>query len=52
MWVFICGSACAAERPNILVILVILADDLGGSTFHRTPNLDRLARQSVFFIKT
>ncbi len=41
------------EKPNILFIL---ADDLGwkdlgcyGSTFHRTPNLDRLASRAVRF---
>ena len=42
-----------AERPNIVFIM---ADDLGwsdlvryGSDFHETPNLDRLARESVVF---
>ena len=41
------------QRPNILVIL---ADDLGysdlgcyGSEIH-TPNLDKLAKQKIFFI--
>jgi len=45
--------AAASGRPNIIVVL---ADDLGwadlgcyGSTFHETPNLDRLAAQSVRF---
>jgi arylsulfatase A-like enzyme len=45
------GSVAAAERPNIVFILI---DDLGrndlgcyGSTFHRTPNLDQLARDGV-----
>lgn len=40
-------------RPNVIVIL---ADDLGwadlscyGSTFHETPNLDRLAKQGMRF---
>lgn len=48
-----CGPAQAAERPNILFIL---ADDLGwrdvgcfGSTFHETPNIDRLAARGVKF---
>jgi len=52
------GAACAREphtlaRPNFVLIL---ADDLGwadvgyqGSTFHRTPNLDALARAGVSF---
>lgn len=49
------GPAAAPDRrpPNVIVILV---DDLGwadlgsyGSTFHRTPNLDRLAREGVRF---
>jgi arylsulfatase A-like enzyme len=42
-----------ARRPNIVFVL---ADDLGwsdlacyGSTIHRTPNLDRFARQGVRF---
>lgn len=41
------------ERPNVIFIL---ADDLGwadlgcyGSTFHRTPHLDRLAARGVRF---
>ncbi|MFO0927193.1 MAG: sulfatase-like hydrolase/transferase [Gemmataceae bacterium] len=50
-----CWSApgAAAERPNVVVIL---ADDLGGadltcygSTFHRTPHLDRLAAGGLRF---
>ena len=51
------GGATAANdsaaRPNFLFIL---ADDLGwadlqsyGSTFHETPNLDRLAREGMRF---
>ncbi|MFM7101946.1 MAG: sulfatase-like hydrolase/transferase, partial [Verrucomicrobiota bacterium] len=49
------GQAAAQDRrpPNVIVILV---DDLGwadlgcyGSTFHRTPHLDRLAREGVRF---
>ncbi len=42
-----------SQRPNIVLIV---ADDLGamdlgcyGSTFHRTPNLDALARQGLRF---
>ena len=42
-----------AEHPNVVFIM---ADDLGwsdlacyGSDFHETPNLDRLARESVVF---
>ena len=44
-------AALAADRPNIVLIL---ADDLGardlgcfGSTYHETPNLDRLAGRGV-----
>ena len=47
------ASAFAAERPNLIFIM---ADDLGwrdigcfGSTFHRTPNLDKLAARGVKF---
>ncbi len=47
------GPAQEAARPNFLFILV---DDLGyadlgcyGSTFHETPNLDRLARSGMRF---
>lgn len=43
----------AADKPNIVFIL---ADDLGwsdlgcyGSTFHETPNLDKLAKQGMRF---
>jgi len=42
-----------AERPNVVFIL---ADDLGlhdlsveGSTFHETPNIDRIAKEGVRF---
>jgi arylsulfatase A-like enzyme len=41
------------KQPNILMILI---DDLGwrdltcyGSSFYETPNLDRLAREGVWF---
>lgn len=44
-------AALAADRPNVVLIL---ADDLGvrdlgcfGSTYHETPNLDRLAARGV-----
>ena len=47
------GEAAPARPPNVVIIL---ADDLGyhdlgvtGSTFYETPNLDRLAVQSVRF---
>ena len=46
-------NTLAATRPNIVFIL---ADDLGwkdvgymGSTFYRTPNIDRLAREGMQF---
>lgn len=50
----LCGTlAMAADRPNVVFIL---ADDLGvhdvgcfGSTFHETPNIDRLASRGVKF---
>src|SRR5687768_6449462 len=45
------ASAFAAKQPNIVFLL---ADDLGwadlkcyGSSFHETPNLDRLARDGA-----
>ena len=51
-----CGPTCAAEtafKPNIVLIL---ADDLGahdvgcfGSTFHKTPNIDALAKRGMLF---
>ena len=44
---FATGDAAAEDRPNVVLIV---ADDLGwadlgcyGSTFYKTPNLDRLA---------
>ena len=44
-------AAVAADRPNVVLIL---ADDLGardvgcfGSTYHETPNIDRLASRGV-----
>jgi len=48
------GPVCGyANKPNVVVILI---DDLGwadlgcyGSSFHRTPNLDRLARDGIRF---
>ncbi|MBK1790325.1 sulfatase [Persicirhabdus sediminis] len=47
------GSLSAAERPNIVFLLV---DDLGrmdlgcyGSTFHETPNIDQLAADGLRF---
>ncbi len=49
----LCGSLSAADRPNVLMILV---DDLGtldlncyGSTDLATPNLDALAKSGVRF---
>ena len=50
------SSACAAEdrRPNVILFLV---DDMGwrdsspyGSTFYETPQMERLAAQSMRFI--
>jgi arylsulfatase A-like enzyme len=48
-----CGTALSAEKPNIVLIVI---DDLGqrdlgcyGSTFYKTPNVDRLARQGLRF---
>src|SRR5271163_4579755 len=45
--------AFAVERPNVVLILI---DDLGqrdlgcyGSTFYKTPNIDRMAREGVRF---
>lgn len=47
------GDGFAAERPNVVIILM---DDLGrndlgcyGSTYHRTPHIDRLAAAGVRF---
>ena len=49
------GGASAADRPNVVFIL---ADDLGvmdlsneGSTFHETPNIDRIAREGMRFTR-
>ena len=52
--VLVLGSPLvAAEKPNVVLIV---ADDLGwrdlgsyGSTFHKTPNLDRLAAEGMRF---
>ena len=51
-----CGSAWTAERRDKPNIVLILADDLGavdtalgGSSFHRTPNLERLAERGMLF---
>src|SRR5438552_2018355 len=50
---FCCARATAADRPNILIVLV---DDAGygdwschGHPFLKTPNVDRLHGQSVRF---
>jgi arylsulfatase A-like enzyme len=47
------GVAAGAERPNVVLIVI---DDLGwadlgcyGSTYHRTPNIDALARRGMRF---
>lgn len=47
------ATAAAAPRPNVVMLLV---DDLGrqdvgyhGSTFHQTPNIDRLSKQGLVF---
>src|SRR5438094_68407 len=47
------ADARAAEKPNLVVIVI---DDLGysdlgcyGSKYHRTPHLDRLAREGLRF---
>jgi arylsulfatase A-like enzyme len=46
-------AAALAERPNVVIILM---DDLGrsdvgcyGSTYYRTPHIDRLAASGVKF---
>jgi arylsulfatase A len=51
-WTVLAGGLTAAP-PNVVFIL---ADDLGardlgcyGSTYHRTPNLDRLAKEGALF---
>lgn len=50
---FAAAFAGAAEKPNVILIVI---DDLGrndlgcyGSTFHRTPHIDRLAADGVKF---
>ena len=52
LWIAGCGAR-APERPSIVVILV---DDLGafdlasyGHPYHRTPSIDRLAREGLRF---
>lgn len=52
LWMSV-GAAVGAERLNVVLMV---ADDLGGrdlgcygSTFHRTPHLDRLAAEGVRF---
>ena len=47
------GNAAPAERPNVIVFLV---DDMGwmdsslyGSTFYKTPAMERLAKSSIRF---
>lgn len=51
--VLLVGSATAADKPNVILIL---ADDLGwadlscyGNTFNETPNIDRLALEGMRF---
>ena len=52
---FLAGDVLALENPKPNVVLIVVDDmgwaDLGcyGSTFHETPNLDRLARRSMRF---
>src|SRR5205823_4406373 len=50
---FTAGPAAAVDRPNVVLILI---DDLGrndvgcyGSTYHRTPHIDRLAASGIRF---
>src|SRR5204862_4704188 len=50
------GRGVAAEGSGKLNVVLILADDLGwadlgcyGSKYHRTPHLDRLAREGARF---
>lgn len=50
---FLVATACASTKPNIVYIMV---DDMGpadagfmGSTTIKTPNLDRLASESLYF---
>ncbi|HPM82254.1 MAG TPA: sulfatase [Candidatus Anammoximicrobium sp.] len=53
MLVFCLSASRAAQRPNVLVILT---DDqradaigLGGSKYLKTPNIDRLGKEGVYF---
>jgi arylsulfatase A-like enzyme len=48
-----------ADGPDKLNVIVVLMDDLGwkdlgctGSTFHETPNIDRLAARGVLFTRS
>ena len=47
----VCGPVLAAERPNVVLIFVdnFGNGDLGcfGSTLHRTPHVDRLAKEGL-----
>lgn len=54
--VWLAGSVTAATPPRQPNVVFILADDLGwrdlgcyGSTYHRTPNIDSLARRGMRF---
>jgi arylsulfatase A len=47
------GEASAAEKPNVVLIVI---DDLGwrdlgcyGSTFYKTPNIDKMAKDGIRF---
>jgi arylsulfatase A-like enzyme len=49
----LCGSISAADKPNVVLIVI---DDLGqrdlgcyGSTFYKTPNIDRMAKDGLRF---
>jgi arylsulfatase A-like enzyme len=55
-WIMLCLAVNAAAAPPKPNVLLILADDLGveclssyGGTSHRTPNLDRLAKEGMRF---
>ncbi len=50
---YLCGELRAADKPNVVLIVI---DDLGqrdlgcyGSTFYKTPNIDRLAKEGLRF---
>ena len=50
------ASACSSPDPEPLNVVLVVIDDLGwadtgvyGSTFHETPNIDRLAAQGARF---